>query len=64
MDVSVQKLADFSRSQKTISCQYKKRAKPLICLWVNKNTVAVKCFVYGEGENRGRPGVARVFFSL
>lgn len=54
VDVSVQKLAEFSRSQKTISCQYKKRAKPLICLWVNKNPVALECFVCGEGENSGR----------
>lgn len=61
MDVSVQKLAEFSRSQKIISCQYKKRAKPLICLWVNKNTMAVKCFACGEGENGGSPGVAGVF---
>jgi len=61
VDLSFQKLAEFSGSQKTISCQYKKRAKPLICLWVNKNPVALECFLYGEGENRGRQGVAGVF---
>lgn len=56
VDVSVQKLAEFSRSQKTISCQYKKKAILLICLWVCENPVALKCFVCGERENRGGQG--------
>lgn len=61
VNVSVQKLAAFSSSQKTVSCQYKKRAKPLICLWMNKNPMALECFVCEEGENKGREGVIGLF---